>query len=65
LLLHGGQDTDVPYEQSALMAAAVGKVGVAHELITIPGGGHGFDAEPDALGEGAVERVVEFLKRHV
>ena len=45
LLLHGTADTDVPYEQSAVMAEAFKKAGVAHELVTIEGGPHGFDGK--------------------
>ncbi|GMU93151.1 MAG: hypothetical protein AMXMBFR4_22090 [Candidatus Hydrogenedentota bacterium] len=43
LLLHGDADTDVPYQRSVDMAAALSRSGVAHELITIEGGAHGFD----------------------
>src|SRR5207248_1290319 len=42
LLVHGTKDTDVPYEQSALMAKELARHGVAHELVTIADGGHGF-----------------------
>jgi acetyl esterase/lipase len=65
LLLHGGNDTDVPYEQSVLMAKALARVGVEHELITIPGGGHGFDGADDEASERAFKRVLAFLKAHV
>ncbi len=37
LLLHGDNDTDVPFEQSVLMAAELEQNGVQHELITMPG----------------------------
>ena len=40
LLLHGDLDTDVPYEQSVLMAAELARPGVAHELVTAAGRGH-------------------------
>jgi len=43
LLLHGTADTDVPYAQSAGMAEALKRVGAAVELVTVPGGPHGFD----------------------
>ncbi|MBI2942046.1 MAG: prolyl oligopeptidase family serine peptidase [Chloroflexi bacterium] len=62
LLLHGDQDTDVPYEQSVTMAARLAEAEVAHELVTIPGGGHGFDRElerPQVAG--AFHRVLTFL----
>jgi len=66
MLLHGNSDTDVPYEQSALMAKALKRAGVDHELITIHGGGHGFDFEeppkPDVTK--ALQRVTAFLARH-
>jgi acetyl esterase/lipase len=43
LLLHGTADTDVPYQQSVDMAAALKAAGVDHGLITIEDGPHGFD----------------------
>jgi acetyl esterase/lipase len=69
LLLHGTADTDVPYDQSVQMAAALKARGVAHELITIPGGPHGFDraatlADPTPVGR-ALTRAHEFLVQHV
>ncbi|HET7767301.1 MAG TPA: prolyl oligopeptidase family serine peptidase, partial [Chloroflexota bacterium] len=69
LLLHGTADTDVPYQQSADMAAALQAAGVPHELITIPEGPHGFDnnATPeDGTPAGAAIRTAhEFLLAHV
>jgi dipeptidyl aminopeptidase/acylaminoacyl peptidase len=66
LLLHGDQDTDVPYEQSVTMAEALARAGVEHHLLTIPGGGHGFDSRrDDPVVAGAFERVLSFLKQHV
>jgi len=64
LLLHGDQDTDVPYQQSVMMAEALARAGVEHELITIPGGGHGFDPAT-ALGVdfGGLSRAVS-LSNH-
>lgn len=65
LLLHGDQDTDVPYAQSVLMAAALARRGLAHELITIPAGEHGFDWDADApLVRAAFERVLRFLDHY-
>ena len=65
LLLHGDSDTDVPYAQSAMMAAALAKAQVEHELITIPGGEHGFDAERNEVAERAFEQVLVFLRRYL
>ena len=41
-MVHGTADTDVPYQESADMAAALEDRGVPHELITVEGGGHGI-----------------------
>jgi acetyl esterase/lipase len=64
-LVHGTADTDVPYEQSKLMAKALGGAGVAHQLVTVPEGGHGIgnisaDERARIYGEAAA-----FLKQHV
>jgi len=56
LLIHGTEDTDVPYEQSVMMAAEFEKHGVDHEFITIMGGEHG-------LGGGDPERIDAAYKR--
>lgn len=44
LLVHGTADTVVPYEQSERMLKKLKAAGVAAELITVPGGGHGLRA---------------------
>jgi dipeptidyl aminopeptidase/acylaminoacyl peptidase len=68
LLLHGDQDTDVPYQQSVLMAEALEQHGVEHRLITAANGGHGFDGANGGLQDPANARrfaqVLEFLQRH-
>jgi acetyl esterase/lipase len=74
LLLHGDQDTDVPFEQSSQMAAALKQHQIPHQLITMKGFGHGFDLFPDESGEPiglkhpkvaeAFEKVLVFLKDH-
>lgn len=43
LLLHGTADTDVPYEQSVEMAAALTRAGARNRLITVADGPHGFE----------------------
>jgi dipeptidyl aminopeptidase/acylaminoacyl peptidase len=75
LLAHGTADTDVPYQRSVDMAAALARAGVRHELLTIPDGRHGFDGPvelaaprgyPDAAVPGpaaqALRRTVAFLR---
>jgi dipeptidyl aminopeptidase/acylaminoacyl peptidase len=65
LLLHGDADTDVPYEQSVLMAKELKRHGVEHELITIKGGPHGFDGVNGGLASpenaNAFRKVINFL----
>ena len=67
LLLHADQDTDVPYIQSVQMAAELKKQHVEHDLITITGGGHGFDGarKRDAKVAAAFDRVLAFLKLYL
>jgi acetyl esterase/lipase len=65
LLLHGEADSDVPCEQSVAMAKALEVAGVEHELVTIPGGEHGFDHAEGSSADLALERVLRFLARCV
>jgi acetyl esterase/lipase len=64
LLLHGDNDTDVPFEQSVLMAKELERHRVQHELISMPGRGHGFDgAMSDPVIAATFDRVLKFLER--
>ena len=69
LLLHGDADTDVPYAQSVHMAARLADAEIAHELITIPNGPHGFDHNPESASTpevaDALDNVIAFLAKHV
>ncbi len=65
LLLHGTDDTDVPYEQSVLMAEALSRNNVEHELVTMQGQGHGFDGDMDnPTVKDAFAGVLAFLELH-
>jgi acetyl esterase/lipase len=65
LLLHGDLDTDVPYEQSVLMADELSRQGVEHQLIPMTGLGHGFDRDMDNPEVAAAfARVLAFLHMH-
>jgi acetyl esterase/lipase len=65
LLLHGDRDTDVPYEQSALMSEELARHQVQHELVTMAGRGHGFDRETDdPLVRESFQKVLAFLNSH-
>jgi acetyl esterase/lipase len=66
LLLHGTNDTDVPYEQSVFMRAALIKQSVEAKLITIPNGEHVFDKDfQDPIVQRALNQVIDFLKTHL
>jgi dipeptidyl aminopeptidase/acylaminoacyl peptidase len=74
MLLHGDQDTDVPHEQSIMMAKELAHHGVVHELRILRGQGHGFEAvvkdnewkkNDDPQVAAAMEAALVFLKEHV
>ena len=66
LLLHGDEDTDVPYEQSVMMAHALAGANIPHQLLTIPGGEHGCDFRmADSVVATAFEEVLEFLAHYL
>ena len=69
LLLHGTEDTDVPYLLSVQMAKALDDQDIENELITIEGGGHGFEGgfgkKNPTVVENARARVIQFLSEHV
>ncbi len=74
LLLHGTDDTDVPYQQSVDMARELDKDGVFNDLVTISGGWHGFDGgvhiEDMEVAHGkpgvaTFARTVSFLNQYV
>jgi acetyl esterase/lipase len=63
LLLHGTDDTDVPYELSAAMAKELARHGVAHELVTVPGAGHGLGGGDPKLAADAHAKARAFIKQ--
>jgi acetyl esterase/lipase len=64
LLIHGTADTDVPYSESAAMAAKLKERGVPHELITLEGAGHGLSgAAPEEVAR-TDARALEFIRRY-
>jgi len=65
LLLHGTEDTDVPYDQSSAMARELARHGVAHELVTVPGAGHGLAGGDQAKSAEAHEKALAFIRRHL
>ncbi len=64
LLIHGTADTDVPYEQSAMMAEQLRQHDVEHSLISVPGAEHGLSGGDPALVDEAYASALEFVVRH-
>jgi dipeptidyl aminopeptidase/acylaminoacyl peptidase len=59
--LHGDADAVVPYEQSVALVKALRNAGDEGDLITVPGGKHGFaPAEMDRLWP----QIFQWLKKH-
>jgi len=63
IAIHGDADPLVPYAHSTRLNDALQKAGVAHELVTVPGGGHGnFSLDQWQRAYTAIEK---FLGTHV
>jgi acetyl esterase/lipase len=61
MIIHGDADSQVPYQQSVRLKAALDKADVPAEFVTVPGGNHGFfSAEQYVPVYAAIKR---FLKR--
>ncbi|MFB3904141.1 MAG: alpha/beta hydrolase [Acidobacteriota bacterium] len=65
LMVHGTQDTDVPYQKSVDMAAELQKKGVKHELVTVKDAGHGLShGNPEDVAQ-AHSRAVAFIREYL
>lgn len=60
-MVHGTDDTDVPVEQSELMAEQLRQHGVRHKLARVPGAEHGLAGGDPKLIDDAYERAFAFL----
>jgi acetyl esterase/lipase len=65
LLIHGTEDTDVPYELSVAMDKELARHKVEHELVTVPGAGHGLSGAAKKLVDQANERAATFIRAHL
>jgi acetyl esterase/lipase len=63
LTIHGDADPTVPYTQSVRLHKALADAGVVNELMTIPGGKHGFDCCNLTQRTNAYTKIREFLTR--
>lgn len=64
-LIHGTADTDVPYEQSTMMAEQFEKHSVEHLMLSVPNGEHGLAGGDPKIIEDANRRGFEFLGKHL
>ena len=62
LLIHGRDDTVVPYEQSEVMAAALKKAGKSVELITLNDEDHWLSRS--ATRQQTLDASIAFLRQH-
>ena len=65
MLVHGTADTDVPYEQSKLMADRFAEVGVQHQLVTVPEGAHGIGNIAPEEQDRIYQKAAMFLMKRV
>jgi acetyl esterase/lipase len=65
VLIHGTADTDVPFEQSRMMAREFQKHGVEFQFHEIAGGEHGLGGADRAEIDEANRKALEFVKRHL
>ena len=62
LSIHGDADPIVPYDHAVRLHAALEEAGVANQLHTVPGGGHGGFNRAETLE--IFEVIQQFLHRH-
>jgi acetyl esterase/lipase len=62
MLVHGTEDTDVPYQLSADMAKELAQFKVPHELVTVTGAGHGLAGGDKKLVADAHAKALAFIR---
>ena len=65
LMIHGTLDTDVPYDQSAAMAKELARRNRPHELITVPGAGHGLAGGDKELVADSHAKAATFIRQQL
>jgi len=65
ILIHGTEDTDVPYELSAAMDKELTRKKVKHELITVKGAGHGLSGGDKKLIDEANDKAEAFIRQYL
>src|SRR5262245_57000136 len=65
LMIHGTEDDDAPYEESAAMDRELTRHKVPHELITVRGAGHGLSGGDKQAVADAHEKALAFIRKHL
>jgi acetyl esterase/lipase len=65
VMIHGANDTDVPHEQSVMMAEQFKQHGVPHLLISIPDGEHGLGGGDPKLIDAAYAKAFAFVDKRL
>ena len=64
-MIHGTKDTDVPHEQSLIMACEFKKHGVPHRLISVKDGEHGLGGGKPKDIRAAHAAILPFIKNYM
>ena len=65
LLIHGTDDTDVPYEESTMFAEELKHRGVPYTLVSIDKGEHGLGGGDPQKVEEAYKTMQEFVVKYL
>ena len=65
LLIHGQQDTDVPHEQSTMMATEFRRHKVPYKLISIPDAEHGLSGGAKSQIDAAYAEAIRFIQQRL
>jgi acetyl esterase/lipase len=65
MLVHGTSDTDVPYNNSVMMATELERHGVEHRLLTVEGAEHGLFGATESEVRDVTTEAARFLARHL
>ncbi|HEX4072390.1 MAG TPA: alpha/beta hydrolase [Planctomycetaceae bacterium] len=65
ILVHGTEDTDVPYTQSVQMEKELTRAGVEHRLISVPHAGHDLSGGKSRQVAEAYATALAFVERHM
>jgi acetyl esterase/lipase len=65
ILVHGTEDTDVPYELSENMAKEFTAHKVTHTFVTVRGAGHGLSGGDKKQNDEAHAKAIAFIREHL